>query len=194
MAKARRTTVKRKQRGSMSSTHKLRLAIELEGSVVSKFKDQAQALGLSLEDDAALMIDNGVAPEQLTADSARHAAVRRLAAVVRKLPGVHRSIGTSTPEEAFWWLKFSIDTEHPLAWHVIQRLGYVLNYYSLEYKFHVSFYPASPPPALNGGPREFLSWVIEARLRYVDPRPIHKALRQELPARLSSEAEWRLFD
>ena len=39
--------------------------------------------------------------------------------------------------------------------------GHVLNYLSLNERLPTVFKPVSPPPYLNGGPAEFLSWVIE---------------------------------
>ena len=58
-------------------------------------------------------------------------------------------------------MKFSIDIDHPSAWHVVQELGHVLNYLSITEKLPTTFKPVSPPPYLNGGPRAFLTWVIE---------------------------------
>jgi hypothetical protein len=31
-----------------------------------------------------------------------------------------------------WWVKFSIDIEHDLAWHAVEEIGAVLNYLSVE--------------------------------------------------------------
>jgi hypothetical protein len=58
-------------------------------------------------------------------------------------------------------VKFSIDIGHPLAWHVVQELGHVMNYLSITDKLPTTFKPVSPPSHLNGGPRTFLAWVIE---------------------------------
>jgi hypothetical protein len=58
-------------------------------------------------------------------------------------------------------VKLTIDIGHPLAWHVVQELGHVLNYLSTTERLPTTFKPVSPPPYLNGGPRAFLSWVIE---------------------------------
>src|SRR5688500_17345460 len=60
-----------------------------------------------------------------------------------------------------WWVKFSLDISHRLTWNVVQELGHVLNYLSLNERLPTVFKPVSPPPYLNGGPAEFLSWVIE---------------------------------
>jgi hypothetical protein len=51
-------------------------------------------------------------------------------------------------------VKFAIDIEHPLAWSVVQELGHVLNYVSLEERLPTVFMPVSPPPYMNGGPDE----------------------------------------
>lgn len=161
-------------------------------SLLPKFLAQAAAAGHRAEEHIEVLVDNGVAVDQLADAAARQKGVEALANLVRGLPGVE-AVGHSQAGSDFWWVKFSIDRRHPLAWHVVQRLGYVLNYYSLEHRFATVFMPVSPPPALNGGP-EFLSWVIEAKLGLLDPRPVVKALRGALPAARKSEKAWREYD
>ena len=77
------------------------------------------------------------------------------------LPGGRKSIGSGIFEDGNWWVKFSLHTEHQLAWRHVQELGYVLNYLSINERLPTTFKPVSPPPYLNGG-TEFLSWVIES--------------------------------
>src|SRR5713226_2025854 len=82
---------------------------------------------------------------------------------IKKIPGIHPSIGSGMRDEGIWWVKFAIDIGHPLAWRVVQEFGHVLNYVSVNERLPTVFMPVSPPPYLNGGPRNFLSWVVEAR-------------------------------
>lgn len=188
------TKKRRKKSAPVKRTVRTRdIVVRLKGSLLDKFQTQARLAGASPEEHAYLLVDNGVAVDQLADQRKRHAGVQRLAAIVRKLPGVHGSLGICEPDDAFWWIKFTIDRRHELAWHVVQRLAFVLNYYSLEYKFPVKFFPASPPPYLNGGP-EFLSWVIEATVGYLDPGPVTKVLRATLPRKLGAASEWREYD
>jgi hypothetical protein len=65
---------------------------------------------------------------------------------------------------------------HRPAWSVVQELGYVLNYMSIQERLPIVFMPVSPPPYLNGVPRQFLSWVIESKFNYIDPVWIAEAL------------------
>lgn len=46
------------------------------------------------------------------------------------LPAGRKSIGHGSFENGNWWIKFSLDTTHPLAWRHVQELGFVLNYVS----------------------------------------------------------------
>ena len=87
-----------------------------------------------------------------------------------------------------WWVKFHIDIEHPLAWRVVQELGHVLNYISLEDRLTV-FMPVSPPPYMNGGPREFLSWVIEAKDASYASAKCAEWLEGRLPRPVDDESE-----
>jgi len=77
-----------------------------------------------------------------------------------KIPAVVGSIASGT-EDKNWWVKFKIDIEHDIAWKVVQELGYVLNYLSINERLPTVFKPVSPPPYMNGGPKDFLFWVIE---------------------------------
>lgn len=82
-----------------------------------------------------------------------------LFSTLRSLPGV--LVFSGEVHQRGWWVKFRIDISNLKAWEVVQRLAHVLNYLSIEERLPTSFHPVSPPPYLNGGPSEFLSWVIE---------------------------------
>src|SRR6516225_11366575 len=84
-----------------------------------------------------------------------------LLAYLARVPAVQQPISHGSLERGGWWVKFSLDISHRLVWKVIQELGHVLNYLSLNERLPTVFKPVSPPPYLNGGPAEFLSWVIE---------------------------------
>ncbi len=77
------------------------------------------------------------------------------------LPAGRKSFGFGDFENGNWWVKFTLDTNHDLAWRHVQELGHVLNYLSLDERLPSVFMPVSPPPYMNGGV-EFLSWVIES--------------------------------
>jgi hypothetical protein len=76
---------------------------------------------------------------------------------LRRVPGISHAIGKGHFENGNWWLKFAIDIAHPLAWNVVQELGCVLNYLSINDRLPTIFMPVSPAAYLNGGPRDFLS-------------------------------------
>jgi hypothetical protein len=97
-----------------------------------------------------------------------------------RLPAVEAGIVSGT-EDDLWWVKFGIDLDHPLAWHVIQELGHVLNYLSPNERLPTAFKPVSPPPYLNGGPRDYLSWVIECPRADMDPATVAAWLDSRLP-------------
>jgi hypothetical protein len=86
-----------------------------------------------------------------------------LIAFLKRVPGISGAIGTGYSKSGLWWAKFTIDISHQLAWNVVQEFGHVLNYVSLDERLPTVFMPVSPPPYMNGGPDEFLSWVIESK-------------------------------
>lgn len=92
-------------------------------------------------------------------------------------------------EEGAWWVKFSIDIQHDLAWQTVQELAHVLNYLSVEERLPTVFKPVSPPPYLNGGPDEFLGWVIECPDE-MTPSKVAEWLESRLPRPVDDEEAW----
>ncbi|MEM6785819.1 MAG: hypothetical protein AAF624_19025 [Bacteroidota bacterium] len=57
-----------------------------------------------------------------------------------RIPAIDGAIGTDD-QDGLWWVNFRIDLQHPLAWHVVQELGCVLNYLSLRERLPTVFMP-----------------------------------------------------
>ena len=104
-----------------------------------------------------------------------------LKSYLAKVPAIS-DISTGFSGDGYWWVKFTIDIEHPLAWSVVQESWqHVLNYVSLEERLPALFMPVSPPPYMNGGPRDFLSWVIESKSKDFKPEKCAEWLEGRLP-------------
>lgn len=73
---------------------------------------------------------------------------------------------------------------------MVQELGFVLNYISIQESMPTVFKPVSPPPYMNGDPNEFLSWVIEPTFNYIDPNWVKETLEGRLPNPVDSTEEW----
>ncbi|MDZ4792308.1 MAG: hypothetical protein SGJ17_14070 [Hyphomicrobiales bacterium] len=67
--------------------------------------------------------------------------------------------GSGYADNQLWWVKLTIDIRHTLARQTVQEFAFVLNTLSLEQRLPSVFKPVSPPPYLNGGPEDFLSWL-----------------------------------
>jgi hypothetical protein len=113
-----------------------------------------------------------------------------LEAYLKRVPGITGHIGKGRNDDGNWWMKFAIDIDHPLAWNVVQELGCVLNYISLQERLPTVFMPVSPAPYLNGGPREYLTWVIESTDPQFKPGTCMKWLDGRLPRPVEDEAAW----
>lgn len=111
-----------------------------------------------------------------------------------KIPGIEGNLGSGIFDDGRWWVKFRIDTHHELAWRVVQELGYVLNYLSLDDRLPVVFTPVSPPPYLNGGPHDFLSWVIESMDKDFAPATCSEWLEGRLPRPVNDLTQWEIQD
>lgn len=113
-----------------------------------------------------------------------------LEAFLKRVPAIAGEIGKGVSEDGRWWVKFTINIDHPKAWNVVQELGHVLNYLSVEERLPTTFMPVSPPPYMNGGPRDFLSWVIESNNPKLDPATVAVWLEGRLPKPVEDLSEW----
>src|SRR5262245_9839268 len=109
------------------------------------------------------------------------------------LPAGRRSIGRGLEADGTWWVKFSLDVSHPLAWRVVQGFRHVLTLLSTDERLPTVFKPVSPPPYLNGGV-EFLSWVIETTDPNFTPALCAEWLEGRLPRPVDDLAEWNTDD
>jgi hypothetical protein len=107
-----------------------------------------------------------------------------------RCPTIQQHVGHGVLENGNWWVKFGIDIRHKLAWNVIQEFGFVLNYVSIKERLPTVFYPVSPPPYLNGGPLQFLSWVVESTSTEFTPGDAAEWLEGRLPKPMEDESQW----
>ena len=125
------------------------------------------------------------------------AGFRRLLGYLAQVPAVRtngspaRGFGT-TRSNGQWAVKLAIDIDHVLAWRVVQELGHVLNYLSIDDRLPTVFKPVSPPPYMNGGPEDFLSWVIECPEEKMTPDAVAEWLEGRLPRPVEDPAQWEL--
>ncbi len=119
-------------------------------------------------------------------------AFKSLVNYLEKVPAINSPIATGTDKEGFWWIKFQIDIENEYAWSVVQELGCVVNYISINERLPTVFYPVSPAPYLNGGPTDFLSWVIETKDKEFKPGTLKKWLEGRLPNPVDDLEQWNL--
>lgn len=130
----------------------------------------------------------------MDADGPHHPDFAPLLEYLARVPAVETNetpwggFGSGRGEER-WWVKFSLDIDHPLAWNVVQELGHVLNSLSVEEPLPTIFKPVSPPPYMNGGPRDFLSWVIESPAA-MTPATVAQWLEGRLPRPVDDPERW----
>jgi len=114
----------------------------------------------------------------------------KLTGFLKRIPSISQTIGSGLYENGNWWVKFSIDINHNLAWQVVQELGHVVNYLSVSEKLPTSFYPVSAPPYLNGGPEDYLYWVIDSIQPDFTPDILEEWLEGRLPDPVSDLSQW----
>ncbi len=113
-----------------------------------------------------------------------------LKAYLHEVPAIVQPVGHGRESDGKWCVKFTIDINHRLTWHVVQELGHVVNYLSIDERLPTSFFPVFPPPYMNGGPRDFLSWVIECRDAAFQPGTLAQWLEGRLPRPVSDQSQW----
>lgn len=116
-------------------------------------------------------------------------AFKTLIEYLEKVPAFQKPISFGE-EDGFWWIKFSLDLKSHFVWKVVQELGHVINYLSPNERLPVVFYPVSPPPYMNGGPDDFLSWVIETKDKEFRPGTLMKWLEERLPQPVNDIEQW----
>lgn len=121
-------------------------------------------------------------------------AFQTLEAFLGEVPAIEKPFDRGFEPDGTWWMKFSIDITHSLAWNVVQELGHVMNYLSVNDRLPTSFYPVSPPPYMNGGPKDFLSWVIECSDPSFTPDTLAEWLEGRLPRPVNDLAKWKTED
>ena len=118
-------------------------------------------------------------------------AFTKLLDYLRRVPAMEEPIGHGSETGSGWWIKFNLDIGHPLAWQVVQEFGYVLNQLSVEERLPTVFKPVSPPPYLNGGPDDYLSWVIECVSDSFRPGTCADWLEGRLPRPVDDLEQWQ---
>jgi hypothetical protein len=119
----------------------------------------------------------------------------KLLAFLSRIPAVEtndtssRGFGSGI-DGGMWWVKFSLSIDHPLSWSVVQEMAHVLNYVSVTEPLPTIFKPVSPPPYLSGGPRDFLSWVIEGPVDSFGPDAAAEWLEGRMPKPVEDVSAW----
>lgn len=115
---------------------------------------------------------------------------KKLEELITKIPAVKSPVAKGTYENGFWWLKFSIDLAHPLAWNVVQHFGHAINYLSISERLSTVFYPVSSPPGATNNPAEALAWIIETTSQDFSPNELAEWLDSRLPNPIDDTKEW----
>ena len=111
---------------------------------------------------------------------------------ISQMPAIDPTISSELDEEGRWFVKFQINIHHQLAWRVVQELSNVINLLSNDERLPTIFYPVSPPPYINGGPEECLSWVIQCGDPEFAPSALVEWLLERLPSPVDEEYSWNI--
>jgi hypothetical protein len=165
------------------------MELDLHSKLLKSLEQEARDANRTLQAHIVRKLENMTPPlENIDLNIVKN-GLPDLVAFFDKIPSV-RVMSHDSTRDAYWWIKFAIDISHPLAWKVVQELGFVLNYISVSERLPTVFMPVSPPPYLNGGPDECLSWVVESKFNYIDPKWIAKTLEGRLPNPVSDIGKW----
>ncbi|MBA4117676.1 MAG: hypothetical protein C0514_02110 [Candidatus Puniceispirillum sp.] len=130
------------------------IVLNLPRKLRKSIQHNAALSRISCEAFVTKMLEKNIIPAEQVRPHLVERGLLKLKAFLERIPGVH-VISFDQNHESFWWIKFDIDITHPLAWQVVQELGFVLNYISISQQLPTVFMPVSPPPYLNGGPEDY---------------------------------------
>lgn len=72
-----------------------------------------------------------------------------------RVPAVDSAISFGYYDNGLWWAKFRIDINHPLAWQVVQEIGCVCNYLSIDERLPTIFFSCFTSTLPERGTRIF---------------------------------------
>ena len=167
------------------------MEVTLHPKLLKRLEREAAEAGISLNAHISKKLESITPPLEAMDIDAIRKQLPGLIAFLNRVPSVS-VMSDGVTADAFWWIKLEIDITHPLAWHAVQHLGFVLNYISINERLPTIFMPVAPPPYLNdGGPETNLSWVIESKFNYIDPHWIEGELENRLPQPVEDGEAWR---
>ncbi len=165
------------------------MELNLPSKVLKALEKEASDARISLHAHIVKKLE-GITPPVAFIDIGRvKDGLPKLVAFLNRIPSVNVIAQEVTPS-AYWWVKFTVDIEHPLAWSVVQALAFVFNEISITEGLPTVFKPTSPPPYLNGGPDEDLYWVVESTFNYIDPHEIAQIVEGRLPNPVEEVEKW----
>lgn len=167
------------------------MTITIPDDLAERLIQEANGLNKTVEERLTDILNRNLALQKNFDKDYIQAGLENIKTLLAKVPCV-QSVTTSGKGEALWWIKFGIDINSRIAWIVVQELGHILNYLSVDDKLPTSFYPVSPPPYMNGGPEDFLSWIIEPVIPFVDTNNVFDYLDGRLPENYDKEENWLL--
>ena len=165
------------------------MELNLPTELLQALEREAQDAGRSLNEHLTQKLQSITPPVEAMDKAALKRGLKALVNFLQTVPAV-TVMSSELSKDAFWWVKLKIDLAHPLAWSVVQELGHVLNDASVSEKLPTVFKPVSPPSYLNGGPHEFLCWVIESEYNYIDPAWIAEELQNRMPRPVDDLEQW----
>jgi hypothetical protein len=163
--------------------------IELPEHIVKRLRLESERLGITEQERITAILDQALAPEENFQAEKIEAGLQKIKQLLCRIPAIGY-IGNSKAGEAYWWIKFRIRVDSKIAWNVVQELGHILNYLSYEERLPTTFHPVSAPPYLNGGPEEYLYWVIEPTIPFLNTELVYEYLEGRLPKDLEKEESW----
>lgn len=166
------------------------IILEIPDKLAKRLSREAEILKISENARIVKLLEENIAPNELLNPKLIENGLPKLVNLIKKIPNVD-FVSHSELSETKWWVKFSFNIDAPNAWNIVQELGFVLNYISISERLPTVFKPVSPPPYLNGGPKDFLSWTIEPIFPLVNPKDIADILEERLPNPIDSLEVWK---
>ena len=93
-------------------------------------KKNAENMHITQEAFIIKALENCIIPSEFIKPEIMQKGLSSLVDFLNRVPGLD-VISSNNTHDHNWWIKFNVDIRHPLAWSVVQELGFVMNYISL---------------------------------------------------------------
>lgn len=159
-------------------------SIQVDEAIAKTIRDHARRWRVSEEQCAAQILRAHHEEYVQFPDGVLREGRKKIIDLLSQIPCLH-NFKSSGIDFRYWWIRFVVDEESPIAARVVRRLAYLLNTECAEMMLPTVFMPTPEEP--TDGP---MTWEIASTAARLNPADVERWLRDNLPQPLSDTDAW----